>query len=224
MLKIAHRGASGYALENSLAAFKKAIELGADMIEFDLRCCKSGELVVIHDPHLLRTHKTSGWVRNKSLTELETLTARRKNKIVTFTEILQTIQGQAALDIELKEPGTAALALRTLKSFISPTWPWDKFLISSFNHQELLTARRHSNQIRLGILYAAWPWGYRSFAKKIRAEAIILNHRFLRKALIEQAHDSGLRVFVYTVNSPRAIAKFKKWGADGIISNYPDRL
>jgi glycerophosphoryl diester phosphodiesterase len=224
MIKIAHRGASGYAPENSLAAVQKAIELKADMIECDLRRCKSGELVLAHDPYLVRTHKISGWINNKTLAELKALTAHSHNPIITLTEILQTVQGRLALDIELKERGIAARVVETLNNFVNFTWFWDQLLISSFNHQELLNVRRYSNQIRLGILYHAWPWGYRRVAKTLQAEAIILNRHFASKQLIKQIQKHNLRVYVYTVNSPEEIAKFKTWGVDGLISNYPDRL
>lgn len=224
MLKIAHRGASGYAPENSLAAFEKAVELEADMIELDLRVCKSGEPVIIHDSNLLRNFSVPGWVKRKTLAELKTLTTRGENKLPTLKETLENIQGRAALDIELKERGTAAPALNLITDSISRSWPWNKFLLSSFHHQELVAARRCSDQVRLGILYAAWPLGYQNFVKKIRATAIIVNRLFLKEDLIKQAQNFGLQVYVWTVNSPREIARFKKWGVDGILSDYPDRL
>jgi len=224
MLKIAHRGASGLEPENTLPAFRKAIQLGTDMIELDVRQCGSGELVVTHNATLLRTFGAPGRVKDKKLSELKKLSEKTGKRILTLEEVLKEIQGRTGLDIELKERETAHEALAIIRKSLKNGWSWNNFLISSFHHQELAAARRNSTQVQIGILYAAWPLGYQSFAKKIRAKAIIIHHLFLNKSLIKEAQKQGLQAYAWTVNSPKEIAKFKNWGIDGIISNYPERL
>ena len=82
IIKVGHRGASGYEPENTLLAFKKAIEIGADMIELDVRRCKSGELVVIHDETVNRTTNGKGEVSEKTLTELKGLEMEKGERII----------------------------------------------------------------------------------------------------------------------------------------------
>ena len=75
MLKIGHRGAAGYAPENTLLSFQKAMDLGVDMIELDVYVCKTGELVVIHDEKVERTTNGTGYIREKTFSELRSLDA-----------------------------------------------------------------------------------------------------------------------------------------------------
>jgi len=79
-MKIGHRGAKGHAPENTLASLNKALELGVDMIEFDVRCCRSGEVVLLHDKTLNRTTNGSGPVAEKTYDELELLDAGKGQK------------------------------------------------------------------------------------------------------------------------------------------------
>ena len=94
MLVIAHRGASGNLPENTLAAFQKAIELGAEMIELDVHLCKTRELVVIHDAHVNRTTDGHGLVSHKTLSELQKLNAGNGEKIPTLQEVFDLVNGK----------------------------------------------------------------------------------------------------------------------------------
>jgi len=224
MLKIAHRGASGLAPENTLAAFRKAIELGADMIELDVRRCGSGELVVTHDPILLRRYGLFGLVKNRTLKELKALEADPEKQILTLEEALKVIRGRTALDIELKEGGTAGEVLTIIKANMENGWGWNNLLLSSFHYQQLVVARAECPEIKLVPICLTWPFKCFSFSKKIGAKAIKTNRFFVTQNLIKKVRDHGLEIYVWTVNSPVQIAKFKHWRVDGIISDYPDYL
>lgn len=207
-----------------MSAFRKAIELGADMIELDARKCASGELVVIHDAGLKRAFGVSGLVRQKNLVELKNLASDPDRQIPTLAEALKFIRGRTALDIELKERGTAREALAVIKASLGSAWSWNKLSLSSRHHNELVAARDESREIELAPIYLSWPFGYKNFGRKIRAKNLKLNHIFTTKTLVKQAQGHAFGVWVWTVNSHRQIAKFKDWGVDGIISNYPERL
>lgn len=104
---IGHRGAAGLEPENTLRSFKRAIELGVDMIECDVRLCRTGELVVIHDPTLDRTTSGQGAVSEKSLSELTDLDAGQGDHVLTLPEVFRIIPANVSLNIELKASGTA---------------------------------------------------------------------------------------------------------------------
>jgi len=107
VLRIGHRGAAGHAPENTLASFRKAIELGLDMTELDVHVCASGELVVIHDENVDRTTNSKGWVSKLSLTELKRLDAGAGETVPTLAEVLDLLKDRIMLNIELKGLGTA---------------------------------------------------------------------------------------------------------------------
>ncbi|MFW6383179.1 MAG: glycerophosphodiester phosphodiesterase, partial [Nanoarchaeota archaeon] len=106
VLKIGHRGAMGYEPENTLSSFEKAIELGVDMIELDVRLCKDLEVVVFHDDKLSRFANAEGYVIEKSLEELKKLDVKGGGKIPALREALNHINKRAKVNIELKGRGS----------------------------------------------------------------------------------------------------------------------
>jgi glycerophosphoryl diester phosphodiesterase len=129
---VAHRGASQEAPENTLAAFAKAIEMGADMIEFDVRRAPDGRLVVSHDP-----------VR------------KRASELPTLEETLRLTQGRIQLDVELKEPGCERDTIDLLLRY----FPLSDFCITSFLAPTLREVRAMHPGIRTGLIFAIWGEG-----------------------------------------------------------------
>jgi len=224
-LKIGHRGACGYEPENTLASFSRALELGVDMVEFDVHICRSGEPVVIHDSRLERTTSGKGYVADKSLDELRSLDAGNGERIPLLTEVLDLVQHSADVNIELKGPGAAGPVDRIIRSCISSReWSTENFLVSSFDHYELRAFSELNPGINLGALITGIPIGYAEFARNLGAYSVNLSREFINSDFISDAHESGLKVLVYTVNEPDEIKLFRDMGVDGIFSNFPDRL
>ena len=130
MLNIAHRGASAYKPENTLASFQKAIDLNVDMIEFDIRLSKDKKIVVIHDETVNRTTNGRGKVRNKDLEQLKLLNAGDGESIPTLEEVLTLIGGRCLINIEIAERGIAKRLVEALQPFY---YMWDSIVISSFS-------------------------------------------------------------------------------------------
>jgi len=232
MLKIGHRGASGYEPENTLASFKKAMRLKFDMVEFDVQMCKTGELVIIHDDKVNRTTNGKGLVREKTFKELRSLDAGKGQKIPTFKEVLNLVQGKCQANIELKTKGVAeAVAKELIKLFkagVNPaTW-----LVSSFHFKELVKFREYllktnpvlAGKIKIGILFMKVPKSYLKLCRQINAYSINPDLKKIKRKLINEAQQNGLKVFVFTVNTEKDIARMKEWGVDGIFSNFPDKI
>jgi glycerophosphoryl diester phosphodiesterase len=225
MIKVAHRGASGYAPENTLASFKKALELGVDGIELDVHLSKDGKVVVLHDPLLLRTTKKFDFVSKKSLQELQKLDAGCGEKIPTLQEVLDLVNKKVFVNIELKGKGTAQAVAVIIENYVSKKkWKYDNFFVSSFNHKELKIFKKLLPQVKVGALIIGFFINYDKYIKEFDAYSINIWYRLVRKSVVDKVHKHGLKVFAYTVNNENEIKKMKELGVDGIISNYPDRI
>ena len=225
MIKIGHRGALGYEPENTLLSFQRAISLSVDMIELDVYACKTGDLVVIHDDRLERTTNGNGYIWEKTIEELRNLDAGKGQKIPTLMEVLNLVDKKTQVNIELKGEGTAKPVAETIASYISQNgWNEGMFLVSSFNHQELKKFKELMPDIRTGALITAIPQDYAKFGQDLNAWSVNLCIEFINQTFVDDAHDRGLKVLVWTVNHPEDIQRMKSLGVDGIFSNFPDRI
>jgi len=224
MLKIGHRGAAGYAPENTLASFQKALDLKVDMIELDVYQCQSGELIVMHDDKVDRTTDGSGYVWNKTLQELKKLKAGQEEKIPTLVEALDLIKKKVPVNIELKGENTAKPVSNLINQYKKKGWADKNFIISSFNHIELQKFKKYQPKINIGALICGIPSNYAAAAEKLGAYSINPSLEFINQKLVDDAHKRDLKVFVWTVNEKDDIKRIKKMGADGIFSNFPDRI
>lgn len=224
MIKIGHRGAMGYAPENTLLSFKKAIPL-CDMVELDVYVCKTGEVVVFHDHRLERCTNGTGHVMDKTFTELRALDAGDGQQIPTLAEVLELVDNQVAINIELKGPGTAYPVFQIIDQFIKKgRYTLDRFVISSFNHPELNHFKALAPDASIGCLISCIPADLAAIANSVQAEYLNVCGEFISQELVDDAHRRGLKVMVWTVNEADDIAYIKGLGVDGIFSNYPDRL
>ena len=138
MLKIGHRGAMGYAPENTLKSFDLAIQMGAPMIEIDVTQCASGEAVVIHDDRVDRTTNGEGYVSDLSLAELKKLDAGDGEQIPTLKETLDALRGKCHLNVELKSERVVEEVVKVLLMELQAgNWDASTLMISSFDHHAL---------------------------------------------------------------------------------------
>lgn len=224
-LRIGHRGAPGYEPENTLASFKKALDLGVDMIELDVYVCAGGELVVFHDDTLFRMAGVTGIVYRKELSYLKTLDLGNGETVPTLEEVFDLVAGKAAINIELKGRGTARPVMKTIQSALKTgTWNRDQFLVSSFNHDELRDFRSLDKKTRIGILSDKRKFDYTGTAGELKAYSAHPATGHVTPELVRKLHSLGLKVFVWTANSYSDIRYLKNSGVDGIFSDFPDRL
>lgn len=221
MLKIGHRGACGYEPENTLRSFQKALDLGVDMVEFDVHKIKTGELVIIHDDLVNRTTNGKGYVADYDFASLRKLDAGKGERIPTLDEALDLIIGKCQVNIEIKGAGVA----EDLVEVIRQRNIFDQVLVSSFRYEQLLIVKDIESRIPLALLseeYRLIP--YLDLSKELGAKDFNINLLFVDQEYINTIHQADLRVNIYTVNDPLDIQRMKEYGVDGIFSNYPDRL
>jgi glycerophosphoryl diester phosphodiesterase len=232
---IAHRGASGYAPENTLAAFSKAVLLGAPSVEFDVQETKDRELVVIHDPNLKRLARDSRALVHVNYAELAKLDVGswfgaefRDQRVPTLEQVLDFFGGTSRnieLQIEIKDgrkpyPGIERKVLEALRH--RPTWN-GRVVISSFNHAALQSLRELAPAVRLG--YLANPQTRSATIKdavRLACESVHISLRRADAAWAEAVHAAGMRLLVYTVNSAKDLERVRRIGADGVFSDFPD--
>ncbi len=225
MLKIGHRGAAGLAPENTVAAMKKAMELGVDGFEFDIRLSKDGIPVVIHDETLERTTNGKGRVRDFNLAELQKFDAGNGEKIPTLAEVIKLVDKRCALFIELKDEDAVKPVVDMVTHAVKHDgWGYEQLFILSFNHHQLVEARAIDANIKTCASIVATPITLAQFAIDAGAHAMgpALDHA--TQELIDDAHTRGLKTFVWTVNKPESIARASTMKVSGIISDFPDRL
>jgi len=241
MLKIGHRGAKAYAPENTLASFKKALELGCDMVEFDIRITKDKYPVVIHDNSLRRLTKGIGKINQLTLVEVKKLKIKKIETIPTLGEVLEVIENKLGLNIEIKVKGSAQIVVQTLRDYKVDL---DKVMISSNHPSEIKVVERLEPVITTALVFRATNafsiWFVLDFlailflpitkyyiswvVRKANADYLNINHYFLNKKKVELFHSQGIKICAWTVNSQKKINYLKSLGIDGIITNYPDRL
>jgi glycerophosphoryl diester phosphodiesterase len=222
LIIIGHRGAAGYAPENSLSAFALAMEFGVDMVEFDVWKCASGELVVFHDARLERLTDGSGTLISHTLEELKKLTVLGTEKIPTLTEVLDFIDRRVKVYIEIKDINVASDVLKIVQYYVEhKQWQYDDFLVASFDHTQLYDIKAANRLVPIAALLYGIPIDLSASVSTIDADVVCLSVDFITQEFVDDIHDRGMLVYVYTVDHPDDIVCVVNYGVDGIITDYP---
>lgn len=224
MLKIGHRGAKGHVPENTLASFRKALDMGMDAVELDVHVCATGELVVIHDFTVDRTTSGSGEVHKMTLAELKHLVVEGRYDIPTLAEVMTLCKDKCRVNIEMKGRHTALPVSEFVDRLVKGGWSYEDIIVSSFQREELQIMSETNSSIHLGILTQAsvtqaWEW-----AEEFKAKALHPHFSLLTESNVKKARQAGYKVYTWTVNEPEDIVRVKAYGVDGIITDYPERL
>ena len=224
MLVIGHRGAMGHETENSLPSIQKAMDLGVDMIEIDVFRIKSGEIMVFHDERVERLTNGAGNIEEYYFYELRQLLLDGNHAIPMLQDVLKLIDGQVALNIELKGANTADRVNHIVTYYVEKeAWELDDFVISSFNWDELRAMRKINPDIAIAVLTEGDPLDAVPVARELKAVAINPHYTSVTAEKVAAIHDAGFKVYAYTVNDPEDIESMRRLGVDGIFIDYPER-
>lgn len=219
----AHRGASGYEPENSMASFQRAISLGSSWIELDVQSVE-GCPIVFHDRDLKRTTGDTGLIASTSLDHIRGLTLANGEKIPLLREVLTKFMGKVSLQIELKGFNIAKTVSLELSAALSTGWSPSELRVSSFDHEELLEFHNLQPDIPIGALFYGYPLKALDAAKKLGATSVHIKAPFISSQRIKAFQNEGIQVFVYTVNDDSEIQRMISLGVDGIFTDYPDKV
>ena len=232
MINLAHRGFSGCYPENTLLAFEKGLEAGADGFELDTHLTKDGEVVVIHDETLDRTTTASGPVRERTLAELRQINAAKPFPeygfcgIPTLREYFELVKGTNLItNIELKNSIVRYEGMEEkVIALIREYGLTDQVILSSFNHRSIRLVKELAPELCCGFLVMSWldqPGEYTASRGVECYHPLFLS---LDQETMEELHGRGIRVNTWTVNDIESIRQMAELGVDAVISNFPDRV
>lgn len=229
----AHRGASGwdkqYAPENTMPAFRKAVEMGADGIELDVQFTKDGEIVICHDETIDRTSDGKGAVRAYTLRELKRFNFCSVHpefgfvEIPTLREFLDFMKEEKfQLNIELKTsnydyPGLEEATVDMIRTYNMN----DRVIYSSFSYSSLRKLRHIDNKANIAILCST-NFVLLEDIKELEAVAIHPWEQLITKENVQKWHDWGVKINIWTVDNIRRIEDLSNMGVDAIITDCPD--
>ncbi|MDO5351013.1 MAG: glycerophosphodiester phosphodiesterase [Lachnospiraceae bacterium] len=223
----AHRGSSGEAPENTMAAIQMAVEEMADFAEIDVQESLDGVIVLCHDLNLGRLAGVNRNVKDMTLEELQALDVGSSysaefagEPIPTLQEVLEYGKGRISFNIELKQIGDETDLPERVAAMIQEMDMKEQCVVSSVSLNYLERIKAADPDIRTGYIVAA---AYGNYYKDEPWDFISLRSSFVTKALVEQVHEAGKAIHVWTVNSTAELEEMKQAGVDNIITDYPVR-
>lgn len=229
---LGHRGASGYAPENTMKSFKLALDMEADGVELDVQMTYDGKLVVIHDELIDRTSNGKGWVKDHTLEELKEFNFNNHMEgygfceIPTLDEVLELFRGTGKMiNIEIKSniinyPGITKAVIDMVREHDMQ----DHVIYSSFNHQTCLEVEEYDPDAYVGFLYEDGFLNVPEYVRQNHGDALHPALYFLLDPLyMPRARKNGLEVNVWTINEEYQMELGCKLGITTIITNYPDK-
>lgn len=226
ILNIAHRGASGHAPENTMAAFKRAYELGADGVELDVQLTKDGGLVICHDDNLKRTTNGKGNISDVTLDEIRQLDAGswfsndfRGEKVPLLDELLEYARGKLLVDIEIKTTPRAKEVVERVADAVSRFDMAHQCLITSFDVNAVNWALQLLPNCPAGLLVHnvqkdEWEGDW---------EIVAAKGTHVNPEVIDRIKQKNKYLFIWTVNELKDLQLCVAVGAGRVITNYPDR-
>ncbi|WP_419394044.1 glycerophosphodiester phosphodiesterase [Cytobacillus praedii] len=232
---VAHRGAAGYAPENTIAGFDLAVEMKADYIEIDVQRSKDGEIIVIHDTTVDRTTDGTGKVGDLTFEQLRSLDAGSwkgeqfaGEPIPTFEEILDRYHGKVGILIELKAPelypGIEKQVAEALKERNLDKPQNEKIIIQSFNFESMKSMDQLLPKVPIGVLTSNLKDTTAEALQEFSTYADWFNPSYVivTEELVNQVHSLGMQIGSWTVRSQEAADFLFDMKVDAIITDYPD--
>ncbi|NUM50809.1 MAG: glycerophosphodiester phosphodiesterase [Flavobacteriales bacterium] len=239
-LLIGHRGAAGLAPENTLVSIKKAMELRVNRIEIDVHLTKDNVPVVIHDNTLSRTTNGSGFIKRKAFEDLQKLSAGIKfssefneEKIPSLQQVLECINGKVELQIEVKHgskryPGIEKAVLDLIDRFNGKKWcfinSFDTRVLKEFYSLDSTCILHKLFVLRIPVVNAHIDRTLSSgtLNRYHYVSEFGVNYKYVTRSLIEDIHNMGKRINVWTPNDIDSFKRLAEMGVDGIITDRPD--
>ncbi len=216
---IGHRGAAGYEIENTLKSIKRAISIGVDVIEVDVRATRDGKIILLHDDNFKRIAGLDSKARDLSYEEILNRVNLGDEKIPLLEDALGEVAGKVGLFIEIKEPDTVKQVIEIVKEHEAVNWVG----IVSFFDDAISMARKLEPTIPTGLIYFRPP-GRIFDAKKLGARIVLPRFNLATEKANKMAHKLKLFVITWTVNDVNLAKRVIKNGVDGIASDCPDKI
>lgn len=223
---MAHRGASKAAPENSMAAFREAIEEGADWIELDVQETADGKVVVIHDSDFMKLSKNPLKIWDAQLSDLADIDIGSSHdpkfadeRVPTLAEVLELCKDRIGVIIELKYYGHDQQLEQRVVDIVEAAGMADQVMVMSLKPKGVAKTKALRPDWKCGLLLSV----YAGDLKKIQADFLAVNAKFATRNFVSRAHKAGKEVYVWTVDDAAMMSQMMNRGVDGILTNLPDR-
>jgi glycerophosphoryl diester phosphodiesterase len=229
LLNIAHRGASAYERGNTLASIERAMDLGADAVEFDLRRTADGVIVLWHDERIRDREGKTLPISKISFADLDSYSQENGFRLATFEEVLGEFGTKIGFDIEIKTPGFEEDIIQLLRGYPSVI----PLMISSYHSAVIRRIKALDPSVKTGLVMRNSPifkFGImpltviRRYLLRSKANSAHLNLNIASRAIINELTEFGFEIYIWTVNEERDMRRFIALGVDGIITDKPDLL
>ena len=229
VLRIAHRGAADYALENSMDSFKKAVELEIEAIEFDVHFTKDKKIVIMHDDNLDRTTNGTGKIKDLTLKEIKNLVGLDGKPIPTFQEVIDVLKGKSICKVDIKAEGMENAVIEMIKK--------NKLEHSTIITSNIIPAVKKVKQMCPEIKIEMGGFDEKphigniikaedivKVSKEVNADIAGVHYNLITKELVEEIHKNNIEIHVWPADNIESIKKMKEVGVDGITSRCPDKI
>lgn len=227
----AHRGFSGNYPENTMLAFEKAVETGADGIEFDVHLSKDGQVVIMHDETISRTTGQNGRLKDLTLSEIKDLDASAgfrgvygANPVPTLREYFEFIKDIPMItNIEMKSNIFDYVAMDKLVSDLIREYKLEeRIIISGFNHYQIVRMMNLTPELKYGLLSESWIVDTGEYCNRLGVQCYHPVRGNCTPELVKDMKDHHLEINTFTVNFEDEVEHLAELEVDGIITNYPD--
>jgi glycerophosphoryl diester phosphodiesterase len=221
---VGHRGAPRQAPENTLISFRRAIDIGVDWIEFDLRRAKDGVLVVIHDEKLDRTTNGNGNVRDMAFEELQGLDAGDGQKIPSLRQVIGLARDKVKMDMEIKERGIE----KDVVDAIRANGITEQCMVSSFIYDSIKKVKELDADIMTAAIMDKMPEDVEKCLNvlfdDVNTRTIMISKKIAIEPFIGEARRFGFNIGIWNADTLDEIEKFVSMDPTYLCSNYPERL
>ena len=232
VLVIGHRGALGHAPENTMASFRRGLELGSDLIELDVHMSRDGALVVMHDGDVSRTTDGRGHIKDMTLDEIKRLDAGgwfdegfRSERVPTLDEVLEWARPRVPLVVEIKgDPHPASGIEQALLDLLRAHDMLARVMVISFHHDSVKRARELEPSLATGILYTGRLADTVGAAQAADARSVRPSWSYWSAETVAEVHRAGLTASSWVANDETRADYLADMGVDSIGSDFPDRL
>lgn len=235
-LVLAHRGANKVAPQNTLPAFKKAMEFNADGLETDVHLSSDGHIVICHNYTVDETSNGAGRVDEMTLEQLKSLdfgsyfNEEFKGVLLpTLPELLDLTKSMSLINIEIKPPKKNCDLVKRVVETIHEYGIVDNSIVSCFDPECIRVVKETDSNIKTGLLYEddelgreIMTFGVAKYCNQLKANAAHPHRKLITQKEVMELHNLGMAVNPWTVNIEEEIIRFTKWGCDALISDVPD--
>ncbi len=235
-LVLAHRGANKQAPQNTLPAFKKAIDLNADGLETDVHLSSDGHVVICHNYTIDETSTGSGLIYEKTLSELKDYDFGsyfsdefKGVTLPTLPELLDLTKEMTLINIEIKPPKIDCDLVKKVVETIHKYGIVKNSIVSCFDPECIRQVKEIDSNVKTGLLYEdddlgreIMSFGVAKYCQQLNADAAHPHRKLITQKEVVELHDLGMKVNPWTVNKEEEIIRFTNWGCDALISDVPD--